>query len=189
MVDGRRERKVSSAWTTEAEAVAALAARQAEIAAGQPAPPAARTLGAVATRYLAYKRDQGKRSVAEDQRILEPRLLPTFGPDLNVRQLSGRGGGAVRATPTRGGEPLYTVANALAVLRHCLRLPRRWGYLETVPDVVLPRKPEGRRRFLSADELARLLDACRASRNRLRGCGKEKCSASRGSESTSPAPD
>jgi integrase len=59
----------------------------------------------------------------------------------------------------------YTVANELAVLRHLLRLARRWGYIDAVPDVVLPKRPAGRLRYLEGPELERLLVACRMSRN------------------------
>ena len=59
----------------------------------------------------------------------------------------------------------YTVANELAVLRHLLRLAKRWGYLPTVPEITMPKKPEGRLRYLEIDELRRLLAACRTSRN------------------------
>jgi integrase len=50
---------------------------------------------------------------------------------------------------------------AAAVL---LPLSKRWGYLDTVPEIVLPRRSAGRLRF-EGPELARLLDVCRASRN------------------------
>jgi integrase len=46
-----------------------------------------------------------------------------------------------------------------------LRLAKRWGYVDQVPDVDMPKKPEGRQRYLEADELGRLLVACRRSRN------------------------
>jgi integrase len=59
-----------------------------------------------------------------------------------------------------------TVANELSVLRHCLRLARRWGYLSTLPEIVLPRRPEGRLRYLTEEEITKLLAACRTSRNR-----------------------
>ena len=48
-----------------------------------------------------------------------------------------------------------TVSNELTVLRHMLRLGRRWGYLDQVPEVELPRKPEGRRRFLDGAEIGK----------------------------------
>jgi integrase len=47
-----------------------------------------------------------------------------------------------------------------------LRLARRWGYLEHVPEITLPKTPGGRLRYLEADEIGRLLEASRESRNR-----------------------
>src|SRR5215471_10604603 len=76
MVEGKREKKFSSEWATEADALAALAARQKEIAAGIMTRPADRTLAEVAEEYLAYKRSHGKRTVAEDARVLRVNLLP-----------------------------------------------------------------------------------------------------------------
>jgi hypothetical protein len=52
MVNGARERKVSSAWCTEVDALAALAARQTAIAAGRVDRPAERTLSQVAAEYV-----------------------------------------------------------------------------------------------------------------------------------------
>ena len=46
-----------------------------------------------------------------------------------------------------------------------LRLGKRWGYLDQVPDVDMPKRPGGRLRYLEQDEITRLLEACRASRN------------------------
>jgi integrase len=66
----------------------------------------------------------------------------------------------------RAGEvSAFTVANELTVLRHMLRLGRRWGYLEHVPDVDMPKRPGGRLRYLETDEITRLLTACSESRN------------------------
>jgi len=59
-----------------------------------------------------------------------------------------------------------TVANELSVLRHMLRLAKRWGYIAAAPDVVLPKRPEGRLRYLDETDIGRLIAACRASRNR-----------------------
>ena len=56
----------------------------------------------------------------------------------------------------------FTVATELTVLRHMLRLGRRWGYLDHVPDVELPKKPEGRRRFLDEAEIGKLLEPARS---------------------------
>jgi integrase len=172
MVNRKQERKVSSAWLTETEALEALAKRQREIGAGQIERAVERTLGEVAEEYLAYKADKKKRSLADDTRIVRTRLLPTFGAGLPIRRLTAAAvaqyeKARLAMTTVRGGRKLsaYTVANELGVLRHLLRLARRWGYVETVPEIVLPKRPGGRLRYLSETEIARLLTACRASRN------------------------
>jgi hypothetical protein len=88
MANGRRERKVSSAWLTEADVIEALAQRQKEIAAGIVGPRVERTLGELAEEYLAYKRDHGKRTLSEDERITKRQLLPALGAALPVRRLT-----------------------------------------------------------------------------------------------------
>jgi integrase len=172
MVSGRQERKCSSAWLTEADALEALAQRQKEVGAGILERPE-RTLAEVGEEYLTYKRDHGKRSLKDDERIVRNRLLPAFGAGLPVRRLTAAAIAQYEkqrmAAKVEGRDrklSAYTVANELGVLRHLLRLARRWGYLDAVPEVVLPRAPKGRLRFLDQDEIGRLLDACRQSRNR-----------------------
>jgi integrase len=111
-----------------------------------------------------YKAGQGKRTVADDARILRNRLLPAFGPTQTLRTLTGPL--IAQYEKQRIGEVSpYTVANELGVLRHLLRLAQRWGYLPAVPEITLPKKPPGRLRYLEVEEIAQLLDACRASRN------------------------
>lgn len=172
MVNGKQERKWSSAWPTEEVALAALADRQKAIAAGAVDRPD-RTLGEVAEEYVQYKADHGKRSVKDDARILRTRLLPAFGAGRPVRTLSAvaiaqyeKARMGTTATGRDRKVSAFTVCNELAVLRHMLRLARRWGYLEQAPEIVLPKTPGGRLRYLEADEIARLVAACRASRNR-----------------------
>jgi integrase len=158
--DGTRERRVSSDWATEDDAIRALAARQTAIAAGRVAPRADRTLAELAGEYVAYKTDRGKRTVLDDARVLATRLLPALGSDLPARQLTAA---AIAQYERRRMAEVsaYTVALELAVLRHMLRLARRWGYLDEVPEIEMPKKPEGRQRYLDEAEIARLLDACR----------------------------
>ena len=80
---------MSAEWTTETEALAALNRRLADAAAGRVSKAVAEaTLGALAEEYLRYKTDHGKRSIREDRRILEHRILPAFGKDLPARRLS-----------------------------------------------------------------------------------------------------
>lgn len=61
-----------------------------------------------------------------------------------------------------------TVNRYLAALSHAFTIAvKEWGWLDTNPvrNVRRPREPRGRVRMLSADEQARLLEACRASGN------------------------
>jgi integrase len=168
MVNGTRERKVSSDWLTEQDAMTALSERLKAVDAGQLTRPAARIFGALVDEYLAYKRDHGKRSVEDDERILKRALLPVLGVGTPVRTIGGPM--IAQYERTRAGQVSpSTVANELSLLRHCLRLARRWGYITTVPEIVLPKRPEGRLRYLDAAEIGKLVKACRESRNRYLG--------------------
>ncbi len=135
-----------------------------KIEAGQLAPTTPRTLGQLAEEYLRYKTTNGKRSVDEDERILKKRLLPAFGAERLVKDLTGQ---AIAQYERRRVEQVsaFTVRNELTVLRHMLRLARRWGYLEQVPDIELPKKPEDRQRYLEQEEITALLVACAKSKN------------------------
>ncbi len=161
-VNGKRERKVCSDWHRDTDALAALTARLQAIQSGELTQRPEISLEALADRYLQYKTDQGKRSVKDDRRILHNQLLPSFGPALPLRHLTEERIAQYEAH--RIGEvSAYTVCNELSVLRHALRLAKKWGYLERVPDMDLPKKPEGRKRYLSEEEITRLLKACAES--------------------------
>jgi integrase len=164
MVDGKRERTFSSEWATRDDALQALAERQRAITVGRVDRPEARTLGALADEYLTYKAERGKRSLRNDRAIFARRLLPAFGADLPVRRLTAP---AIARYEQQRGKAVsaFTVANELAVLRHALRLAKRWGYLDDVPEIVLPKKPEPRERYLTEAEIGRLLAASARSRN------------------------
>src|SRR5439155_3971859 len=72
------------------------------------------------------------------------------------------------ATCPKTGRPYSPAAvnRPLAALHHMLRLAQEeWEAIAAVPRIRLEREAEGRVRWLEADEEARLLDACRASRN------------------------
>ena len=69
---------------------------------------------------------------------------------------------------TRGNRPLSPAAinRPLALLRHLLALARDdWDALPAVPKIRLEREPQGRLRWLTPDEAAGLLEACRAQKN------------------------
>lgn len=166
-INGKRERKFSSEWQTENDALEELLKRQRQAEAGSAA-RVDRTLEELVTEYLAHKQNLGKRSLRDDTCILKKRILPAFGPSLPARKLTAPA--IAQYERDRLGEvTAYRVSNELAVLRHMLRLARKWGYLDQVPDIELPKKPEGRLRFLDDGEITRLLTACAkvkgASRN------------------------
>jgi hypothetical protein len=87
-VNGKRERKISSAWTTPEDAMKALSERQQQIRGGQTGRPLEVTLGQAVEHYLKFKGDRGKRSLHNDKHIFEKQLLPYFGTGLPLRQLS-----------------------------------------------------------------------------------------------------
>jgi integrase len=133
-----------------------------------------KTLGAVAAEYLAYKASKGKRTVDEDRALLEHQLMPFFGPNTLVSEITAERIAAYeqyRATAQhpRLGRPLVTstINRHLSVLRCLLRRARKLKYLREVPGFEMGREPEGRLRYLEYEEAVRLLDACRESRNQL----------------------
>lgn len=164
-VNGTRERKFSSAWASEADALKALSERQEEIQAGRLERRQTARFSEVTDRYLQYKSDHGKRSLQEDVRTIKRQLLPFFGAGLPIRQLTAEK--IADFEERRITEvSVSTVRNELAYLRHLLRLAqKKWGYLDRVPEIELPKAPEGRTRFLNQEEIGRLVDACRQSKN------------------------
>lgn len=162
-LDGKQKRVVRAEWTRD-DALAALHQRLEEAARPPAETPVTRTFGEVAAEYLVHKANEGKRSLREDKRILNKQLLPAFAAALPMREL--RPATIAQYGKRRIGEvSAYTASNELSVLRHLLRLARRWGYLESVPEIDLPRKPEGRMRYLEEKEITRLLDACAKTKN------------------------
>ena len=96
-VNGKRERKVSSDWTCEEDALKALSERQQQVRAGQTDRPVDVTLGQAAERYLKFKSDHGKRSLHEDVRTLTKQVLP-FGAGPRFANSPRR-----RSPPSRSG--------------------------------------------------------------------------------------
>ena len=161
-VNGKREREYSSEWTKEL-AEQALAARRLSVETKQVESQRPKSFGEVVEEYLAYKGERGKRSLREDRRILKTKWLPHLGVDTPITSLTTEAIACYEKDRT--GVSPYTVTNELSVLRHLLRLSRRWGYIKELPDVELPEKPSGRRRYLMEDAIARLVEACERSKN------------------------
>ena len=59
------------------------------------------------------------------------------------------------------------VNRPLALLRHLLRLAyEEWEAIDNVPRIRLEKEPQGRLRWLTQEEITRLLDAAAKSRNK-----------------------
>jgi integrase len=173
MVDGKQERKYDGAWTPE-QARDALAARilERDLPTPGPALTSTMTFGQAVARYLVVK--QSKKSIHHDAGHLA-RLTRALGADLPLVDLTAGRISAYKearqaATVRRDGVPVpvapATVNRELACLRTLLKLAaEEWDALPKVPRIRLEKEPEGRIRWLEADEEARLLAACRTSRN------------------------
>jgi integrase len=169
--DGKQKRVYKAQWTRE-DAEQALAAILLHV---EPPKPTAEglTLARAAERYLATK--VRKRSVNEDRRILT-HLKSEFGEETKLVELTASRISEYKArrlaTTLGDGDtkrPLSAAAvnRPLALLRHLLRLAHEeWEVLAQVPRIRLEREPQGRLRWLTAEEIARLLDGCAVSRNR-----------------------
>jgi len=171
-VNGKRERQFSAEWRTRADARQALARRLIELEAPQPPPepPPPKTFAVVAEEYLTLKRAKGKRSIHDDELILT-RLKAWFGDATPIVDITAQriaqyerdrlSKMSARRTPLAAA----TLNRELALVRHMLRLAEEWAYLQKVPRIRLGKEPEGRLRFLTEDEITRLLGAAAESQN------------------------
>jgi integrase len=174
-VDGKQMRVYKAEWTRE-DAEKALAARLLQVE--QPKPKSSGlTLAQATERYLADK--ARKRSLGEDKRIVE-HLKSALGADTPLANLTASRIseyktsrlGAVRKISEGYNviERRLTAAavnRPLALLRHLLRLAHEeWEVLDVAPRVRLEKEPQGRLRWLTQEEITRLLDACGKSRNK-----------------------
>jgi integrase len=162
-VAGKRVRRAG--WNSRAEA------HEAMLEAMRPKPQApelpAMTLGQAFERFCSVR--SRKKTAGEDKRIAK-RLLAHFGdvPLASVTASRVAEYKAVRLASkhTGTGEPLTASAvnRPLGFLRAVLGMAHdEWEVLPTTPKIKLEPEPEGRIRWLEADEETRLLEACRRS--------------------------
>jgi len=129
------------------------------------------TFGQMVERFIAEKRAEKKRSIEDDEERSVP-LLAFFGKETPLAAITTRRVAEYRterlSTKSRRKTLLApaTVNRECALLRSVLRMALAWDELAKLP-VFKMAKEEGRQRFLTDDEIARLLDACRESRNKL----------------------
>jgi integrase len=125
------------------------------------------TLGEACERYFALK--VRNRTLAEDRRIAT-HLKASFGAATPLVEITADRIArykAARLTVRRGDQALSAAAinRPLALLRHLLKLARRWKVISEMPEIDLEKEPQGRLRWLTPDEATRLLAACRTSKN------------------------
>jgi integrase len=162
-VNGQRERRFSSAWLTEQDVLDALAKRRREFGQGTETAPDW-TLADLSREYLAQQESRGRRGRLFEARLFRTKLLPRLGAGLLVRHVSASM--LARYEHQRAQEVgRWTVRHELGLMGRALRMAHRLGVIDRLPEIPRPPKGEHRTRFLSEDEITRLLTACRASRN------------------------
>jgi integrase len=174
-INGKQVRRYKAEWTQD-DAEAELAKALLEIEPEKSKSPGI-TLAEAANRYLASK--ARKRTVDADRRQLEL-LKAEFGEEAPLAEITasriseyktkrlaavrkiGEGAAAVERRLTAAA-----VNRPLALLRHLFRLAHEdWEALDNVPRIRLEKEPQGRLRWLTQDEITRLLDACAKSKNK-----------------------
>jgi integrase len=168
-IAGKQVRKFNAAWSKQ-DAQDALAARilERDVPAPPPVAPAV-TFKAMTERYLKEKEAAKKKTIRADKNIIA-RLLAAFGADTPLTEITAPKIAEYRLArltivSTKTGKRLEpgSVNRELQVLRGLLRMAagEECGYLAKVPTVKMEKEPEGRLRYLSEDEAARLLAECR----------------------------
>jgi hypothetical protein len=82
-------RRFDGRWSKDDAQAALAAAMCAPAEHGGGAATVPPTLGQVVDEYLQYKADRGKRSLKEDRRILKRQLVPAFGAERRIGEVTG----------------------------------------------------------------------------------------------------
>jgi integrase len=167
--DGNQVRQSDASWTRE-DAEKAMATRMLNIATPKVDDVHVVTFKQMTERYLLEKEAaKKKKNIKADKNIIK-RLLAAFGPDTPLTDITAPKISAYRLERLTIISPKSkallgpgTVNRELQVLRGLLRMAASedYGYLAKAPTVKMEKEPEGRLRFLTQDEAARLLDECR----------------------------
>jgi hypothetical protein len=131
-VNGKRERKFSSAWQTEQDVLAALERRRRELGQGLAAVPDW-TMADLAREYLAQQESRGRRGRTFEARLFRTRLLPRLGPTLLVRYVTSAL--LARYEHQRAREVgRWTVRHELGLMGRALRMAHRLGVIDRMPE-------------------------------------------------------
>ena len=174
-INGKQVRRYKAEWTQD-DAEAELAKALLKIKPEKPKGTGI-TLAQAADRYLSSK--ARKRTIEADRRQLDL-LRIEFGAETPLAEITasriseykakrlaalrkiGEGETAVERRLTAAA-----VNRPLALLRHLLRLAHEeWEAIDNVPRIRLEKEPQGRLRWLTEEEIMRLLDAAAKSKDK-----------------------
>jgi integrase len=128
----------------------------ADIEADRAAPTVAQLIERFRQEHLPRKRP---RTAADYEQLIANHIAPHFGQHVKVADVSFADCDALHRKITRSGAT-YAANRCIAVLSKMLSLAVRWGYRESNPAKGIERNTEyTRRRYLSAEELPRLVAA------------------------------
>jgi integrase len=124
---------------------------------------AAPTVWELCDRFQQEHLPRKRPRTAEDyRRMLAIHVRPHFGPHAKVADIAFADVDALHRKITKSGAP-YAANRCVAIVSKMLSLSVRWGYRETNPARGIERNVEyGRRRYMSGDELGRLVAALAA---------------------------
>jgi len=174
-IKGKQVRRYKAEWTQD-DAEAELAKALLQIEPEKPKDVGI-TLVQATERYLATK--TRKRTIEADRRQLDL-LKAEFGAETPLAEITASRISAYKAKRLAsvrkvgegeaGVERRLTAAavnRPLALLRHLLRLAHEeWEAIDNVPRIRLEKEPQGRLRWLTQEEITRLLDAAAKSKNK-----------------------
>ena len=156
--DGRRRRyRLDACTLAEAEREAIDVIRR-EIA-----PPKGMTVSEI---WESYQADLGTRPTAKTISYTGKAVLPHFG-ELRPDQITTEHCRAYVAKRRAQGRAQGTIWTELGHLRSCLRWAAKTRLIERAPFIERPEKPAPKDRFLTRDEIHRLLDAAAEPHVRL----------------------
>jgi integrase len=152
-------------WSTTAARAKARELRREVDAGGDPledveaernAPTVAQLIDRFRAEHVTRKRP---RTAADYEQIIANHIAPHFGQHIKVANVAFTDCDALHRKITRSGAT-YAANRTAAVLSRMFNLAIRWGYRETNPCKGVERNKEHhRRRYLSGDELGRLVRA------------------------------
>ena len=123
------------------------------------------TLSEFLPGYFEYSRaSKAGSTYSNDKYRIEAHLLPSFG-DTSLKKINPQMLDKYKARRVREGASNNTVNHELVCLNHIMKMAIRWRYVEHNPvsSVEKMRVPKRPPRFLSLEEIDRLLEASRGS--------------------------